>query len=185
MVRWPLRHNKIRRGLVNHTFGMVRNGGTRAHQGWDLYAEPGTPCFAIADGEIVFAEDRGAFGNLVVLKFCFRGATRYAAYAHLSTLTVTKDQIVPMGQLLGDTGNTGNATSMTGDDQHLHFEIRTLPMPGLGLGGRICPSEVYGEVPFHGVSGRGPEIYENCSKHAGSLTTTIPSRSLRLNILSR
>ena len=33
-------------------FGMTRDGGTRPHPGVDLYAPPGTPVFAIADGVI-------------------------------------------------------------------------------------------------------------------------------------
>ena len=34
-------------------FGMVRNGGTRPHQGVDLYAAPGTPVYAISAGEVI------------------------------------------------------------------------------------------------------------------------------------
>ena len=35
-LAWPLQRNIIRRQLLNHTFGKVRNGGTKDHQGWDL-----------------------------------------------------------------------------------------------------------------------------------------------------
>jgi len=37
---------------------------------------------------------------------------------------------------------------MPQDDRHLHFELRTEPTPGLGLGGRISPFEVYGQPPL-------------------------------------
>lgn len=37
---------------IGSTFGMTRHGGTKSHQGLDLYAEPGTPVYAMYDGEI-------------------------------------------------------------------------------------------------------------------------------------
>ncbi len=38
--------------LKGGTFGYTRNNGTRRHNGLDLYAEEGTPVFAMIDGEI-------------------------------------------------------------------------------------------------------------------------------------
>lgn len=123
MLRWPLRHNEIRKNSVSNTFGMVRKGGTRAHQGWDFRALPWTSCFAVADGEIAYTGHRGDFGLLVVLEFTYRARTWFAAYAHLSYSHVYYQEKVTAGQLIAETGNTGNASTMTGEDQHLHFEI--------------------------------------------------------------
>jgi len=50
------------------TFGMVRNKGSRAHQGWDLDAVERTPCHAIADGTIIDVGSRPEVGSFVVLQ---------------------------------------------------------------------------------------------------------------------
>ncbi len=156
-LRWPLLSNTIRRGMVNHTFGMVRNGGKKAHQGWDFYAVPGTKCYAISTGTVVHTGFYGSgsattgFGRMVIVRFEFEASTLYAAYCHLSHCSVSKDDEVTVGQTVGLTGNTGNAITMTGIDQHLHFEIRTTPFPGLGLAGRISPMKVFKQCPLNSV----------------------------------
>ena len=148
-IHWPLASNVIRRHSLANTFGMVRNGGKRAHQGWDLLAYPGTRCFAIADGTVAWADVSGDYGRTVIIKFEHRGRTLYAAYAHLGLAVVKQRQTVVAGEWIGVTGNTGNAAGMTGEDQHLHFEIRTAEYVGHGLGGRIDPRSVYGVVPLN------------------------------------
>lgn len=156
-IGWPLVTNIIRRGKLNHTFGMVRrmaNGKKRAHQGWDFYSEPGYRCYSIADGEVAMVRNAGAYGQQVAVKFRhdFDGDgdedVLYAFYAHLSRIDVVKGQRVVKGQQIGLTGNSGNARSMRGKDQHLHFEIRTAVMPGRGLGGRMSPFSVFKHLPL-------------------------------------
>lgn len=152
VVRWPLVHNVIRKNSLHNTFGMVRtkpNGSPKAHQGWDFYAAEGTPCYAIADGKVVHVGPVGAFGTLVVHSFVFDGKTYFAAYAHLSATAVGVNKEVAQGQRIGATGRTGNASNLTGADLHLHFEIRTVAMPGLGLAGRISPFKIYGVCPLN------------------------------------
>lgn len=146
-LAWPLERNYIRRDIKNNAFGMVRNGGARPHQGWDLYAVPGTPCYAIADGTIVFARPFRGFGNMILIEFRHGGKVLYATYCHLS-LIVMRLGPVKRGDMIGLTGNTGNARSMTGEDQHLHFEIRTEQFPAKGLGGRVDPADLYGRAPI-------------------------------------
>lgn len=146
-LAWPLERNHIRRNITNNAFGMVRNGGSKAHQGWDLYAPPGTPCYAIAEGEVVDAFYNGAYGNSVVLRFTHGGQVLYAMYCHLSVMAV-RQGLVKRGDLLGLTGNTGNAASMRGEDQHLHFEMRTTRHSGTGLDGRMNPAKLYGIAPI-------------------------------------
>lgn len=147
-IAWPLQSNRIRRDMTNHTFGMVRNGGSRPHQGWDLVAVPMTPCFAIADGEIVLTYFQRDYGKVLVLKFETSRQTLYAAYCHLALWVARQGDQVRKGDLVGYTGNSGNAVSMRGEDQHLHFEIRTAIRPGRGLADRIDPKELYGRVPI-------------------------------------
>lgn len=150
-IRWPLARNVIRRNKVSNTFGMVRrsaDGSMRAHQGWDFEAAEGTQCFAIADGRVALVKTGGDYGNTVVLAIEVRGETYYAAYAHLAAISVKAGDRVSKGGKIGLTGCTGNAMGMTGPDQHLHFEIRTVPAPGRGLAGRISPLKIFREIPL-------------------------------------
>lgn len=150
-IGWPLKHNRIRRGSVSNTFGMVRrkaDGSKRPHQGWDFEAAVGTPCFAIADGAVAMTYFSKDYGNVAVLSFEHDGQMRFAAYAHLSAIDVKTGLRVTKGQRIGLTGDSGNAKGMAGPDQHLHFEIRTEPRPGLGLAGRVSPLEIFRQVPL-------------------------------------
>lgn len=153
---WPLDSSIIRRGQVSNTFGMVRtnaDGSKRAHQGWDFFAPVGTQVHAVAAGKVVYAADRGDFGLLVVVQHAKAGV--FSAYAHLSRIDVTLGASVGLGDQIGRSGCTGNAEGMTGPDQHLHFEIRTEAMPGLGLAGRISPLGVFGVCPLSVAETRG------------------------------
>jgi len=151
-VAWPLSYNIIRGRSVNNTFGMVRkhaNGTAKPHQGWDLEASSGTSCFAIADGKVEFVKlNVGDYGTQVCCSFDFDGKTLYAYYAHLSRVDVTEGDSMSQGDLIGATGNTGNAATLPTSEDHLHFEIRTKKICGLGLAGRISPMKVYGTCPL-------------------------------------
>lgn len=158
-IDWPLDRNIIRRGMLNHTFGMVRrnaNGTRRAHQGWDFFAKAGTPCFAVADGTIYAVRRAGDYGKQVVLQFehDFDGDgdpdKLFAFYAHLSRVDVAPGDSVKLGQQLALTGNTGNAKGMKDRDQHLHFELRHVANPGRGLTGRYSPLALFKRCPLDG-----------------------------------
>jgi murein DD-endopeptidase MepM/ murein hydrolase activator NlpD len=152
-ILWPLVSNVIRRNKLSNTFGRFPERISGTHWGWDFYAEAGTPCFAIADGriEMVYgsASDTGSFGLVVVLKFVHGGRTLYAGYCHLSGAVVASGQKVKAGDQVGFTGNSGNANTMTGLDQHLHFEIRTSARPAAGEAHRLSPLTVFGKCPLH------------------------------------
>lgn len=140
----PLQRMQIRDCLINHTFGMVRNGGARAHQGWDLAAPVGTPVFAIRPGRIVDVRDEGDYGVQVTLEFEHGPRLLYAFYAHLLSVRCAEGEPVGEGATLGYTGMTGNARHLSARESHLHFEVRTAPRPGRGLVGRVDPGEVLG-----------------------------------------
>lgn len=151
-LAWPLESNRIRRDVTNNTFGTVRrnaDGTKRDHQGWDLVATPLTACYAIADGVIRKREDHDAkgHGKLVVLEFLFQGRTLFALYSHLSIASVARGTKVTQGEVIAYTGTSGNANGMTGEDQHLHFEIRNELEAGRGLSGRVDPQTLYGRAP--------------------------------------
>jgi peptidoglycan LD-endopeptidase LytH len=153
-VLWPLVNNVIRRHQLCNTFGRFPERKTGTHWGWDLFAMRGTPCFAIAEGTIEaiygHASDTGNFGLVAVLRFKFDQTELFAAYCHLSNVVVTVGRRVKAGDEIGLTGNSGNASSMKGADQHLHFEIRTSvrPPPG-GEPLRLSPIKVFRRCPLH------------------------------------
>ena len=156
-IDWPLDRNIIRRGKINHTFGWVRrnsDGSKRPHQGWDFEAAAGTDCFAIADGVVDRTRFTRAYGKQIILKFAvdFDGdgdlENMYAVYCHMASYAVKTGDPVNRGQLIGKTGNTGNAQNMSGLDEHLHFEIRERPITGRGLTGRYSPMTVFEHCPL-------------------------------------
>lgn len=127
-------------------FGMVRNNGTKAHQGIDLIAVPGTPIYAVADGRAVAVPTPGAYGKTLVLKVGIDDLPEpqrskalqsmpnvshvYFYYAHLNEmLDGAAARNVSAGDIIGKTGNSGNATSMVtvATGAHLHFEVRKVP----------------------------------------------------------
>jgi murein DD-endopeptidase MepM/ murein hydrolase activator NlpD len=91
--------------------------GNRFHAGIDLVAPQGTPVAAAASGRVVFARfAAGGWGNLVIVAHADGVKTMYA---HLSTMTVHRKDLVSIGSRLGTVGSTGDATG-----PHLHFEVR-------------------------------------------------------------
>ncbi|MFN4119807.1 MAG: M23 family metallopeptidase [Acidovorax sp.] len=151
-LAWPLESNRIRRDVKNNTFGTVRrnaDGTARDHQGWDLVATPLTACYAIADGVVKrVGNDPGGHGKLLILEFLFQARTLFAVYSHLSLLNVAEGVRVERGEVVAYTGNSGNASGMKGEDQHLHFEIRTELRGRPGLQGRVDPQTLYGRAPI-------------------------------------
>ena len=84
--------------------------------------EAGDTILAAFDGIVRYAGfNRGGFGNLVVIRH-FSGLETY--YAHLSKISVNRNQYIKSGEVVGLAGRTGRAF---GD--HLHFEIRYMDNP--------------------------------------------------------
>ncbi|OGQ91478.1 MAG: hypothetical protein A2289_18340 [Deltaproteobacteria bacterium RIFOXYA12_FULL_58_15] len=104
---WPVK------GTVNSRFG--RRGGGR-HDGIDIGARQGAPVVAAADGKVLFAANRGGYGNLILIRHADGIIT---VYAHNQSNTVRQGQKVRAGQTIGRVGKTGRATG-----PHLHFEVR-------------------------------------------------------------
>lgn len=98
------------------------------HRGVDLRAAIGTPVYAAADGAAVaLSQHDQGFGRYVRLDLGRQtldgwDGSRLAGdvvvyYAHLSEQIPS--QPVTRGQMVGQTGNTGNSTGA-----HLHWEVR-------------------------------------------------------------
>ncbi|MBE2252153.1 MAG: M23 family metallopeptidase [Myxococcus sp.] len=86
------------------------------HTGVDLPATEGTPIPAARAGTVVFAGERGGYGNAVELQHDDGTTT---LYAHASEVLVTRGQFVPAGQPVATVGQTGRSTG-----PHLHLEVR-------------------------------------------------------------
>jgi murein DD-endopeptidase MepM/ murein hydrolase activator NlpD len=145
-------------------FGLTRDGGKRPHQGVDLYAVPGTPIHAVADGTIVQVRRLyPSYGNDILLRFAMPAAwlavlarhgvvvadgVLFAHYAHLSAIGVAAGQQVRRGQRIGATGISGNADQRY---PHLHFELRKVAAPGSGPMGqknRVNPELVFTQIDY-------------------------------------
>ena len=106
-LAWPVK------GVLTSLFG--RRAGRR-HDGIDIGAPPGTPVKAALDGEVVYANYTGGYGNLLIIRHDDRLLT---VYAHLQGFAVSKGQHVRKGQVIGKVGTTGRSSG-----PHLHFEVR-------------------------------------------------------------
>lgn len=141
------------RTLFGGTYGYTRvaGGKPKFHGGIDLYAQVGSPCYAVHAGDVEWALDFGdsGWGKCVLIRFETPDSTLWALYAHLSELYVkASTRNIKSGMMIGSTGITGNADSRF---PHLHFEVWTSTKAGLKGSNeryRINPANVLGTVPF-------------------------------------
>lgn len=104
-----------------HSFwGAARDGGSRSHEGIDVFAPRGTPIVAAEGGYVSSTGDRGLGGKQVWVRTGLFGSSHY--YAHLDSIAVSGGSRVQTGDTLGFVGNTGNAITTS---PHLHFGIYT------------------------------------------------------------
>jgi murein DD-endopeptidase MepM/ murein hydrolase activator NlpD len=111
---WPAR------GPVVTGFGVrVENGKS---DGIDIAVPEETPIKAADDGVVVYAGSAlESYGNLVLL----RHADDYVSvYAHAKTLRVKQGDKVKRGDIIGESGQTGDAK-----EPRLHFEVRKFSVP--------------------------------------------------------
>lgn len=112
---------------VSFPYGVRYSSGT-IHKGID-YSDgtEGKPVVAIYPGVVTHAGYGGwgpAYGQHVIIKSVFKGATKYHLYGHLKTETVTVGQKISAGQKLGTIGGrrgyrySGNSTG-----PHVHVQV--------------------------------------------------------------
>lgn len=113
---WPLE------GRMTSAYGLRMRGLLpEMHDGVDIVVPEGTPVRAMQNGRVRHAGGLGGYGLAVIVA---HGGTVESLYAHLSQIDVAVGDEVSRGQVLGLSGQTGNATG-----PHLHFEIRRYGYP--------------------------------------------------------
>jgi murein DD-endopeptidase MepM/ murein hydrolase activator NlpD len=106
----------IKNGKITTPYGKVgKHWSSGKHTGVDFAVPVGTPILAVADGKIENASWGKAYGKQIIQKV----DGGWVIYAHLNALRVKPGATVKKGQIIGESGNTGNSTG-----PHLHFELR-------------------------------------------------------------
>jgi len=116
LAGWPSLRCPVPGATFMNDWGFPRDGGTRSHQGNDLFAPKGTTIYAPATGTIVYSSNTlgGSSFNLVT-------ASGWELYgAHLSA-TIGTNRYVRAGEPIGLVGNTGGAA---GGPTHVHIGLR-------------------------------------------------------------
>ena len=85
------------------------------HPGIDFAGPWGSAVHATAPGTVIFAGNRGGYGNMVEIDHGFGLHTRYG---HLSKVTVKSGTKVGTGATIGRVGSTGRSTG-----PHVHYEV--------------------------------------------------------------
>lgn len=98
-------------GFRNHPI----SGGVKDHKGIDLRLNIGDDVVSTAMGEVVFAGEKGGYGNTVIIEHMYGFKT---LFAHLDKIYVRQGEIVGKGKVIAAGGNSGNSTG-----PHLHYEI--------------------------------------------------------------
>lgn len=99
---------------ISLKYGQTKKGAF--HPGVDLKVEPQTLVKSCFDGVVRMAKYYGDYGLLVVIRH-YNGLE--TVYSHLDKLCVKPGQMVNAGDVIGQTGNSGNVKDYT-----LHFETR-------------------------------------------------------------
>lgn len=85
------------------------------HKGLDIAASYGSDVMCAAKGKVIFAGQKGGYGNCVIVD---HGNGLATLYGHLSQILVKANQEVKVGEVIAKSGNTGRSTG-----PHLHYEV--------------------------------------------------------------
>lgn len=111
-------------GLLTSGFGSREDpftGDHTMHSGLDIATREGVEVIAPASGTVIFAGDKAAYGNCVVID---HGRDITTLYGHLQRFIVKPGDKVERGQHIGNVGNTGRSTG-----PHVHYEVRINGVP--------------------------------------------------------
>jgi len=91
-------------------------GQSDFHTGIDIASIYNSPIVSSAEGIVIFAGRKGAYGRTILIKHKNGLET---LYAHLAKIEVKEGERVYRGQKIGLLGSTGRSTG-----PHLHYEVR-------------------------------------------------------------
>jgi len=111
---FPTKSRNIVRGFGRYTHPEA--GTIMVNKGIDISSPIGSPVFAVADGEVVYADWFMGYGRLIMID---HNGSLYSLYAHLDRMDVAVGDRVAKGQVIGSVGRSGDVT-----EPILHFEIR-------------------------------------------------------------
>ncbi len=106
-------------GRLSSTFGKRNSPFNRAsdfHTGVDIASKYNSPVVSSAEGEVVYAGRKGAYGRTILIK---HKNNLESLYAHLAKVEVKVGDYVYRGQKIGLVGSSGRSTG-----PHLHYEVR-------------------------------------------------------------
>ena len=147
-------------GAIQSFWGASRGGGSRSHEGIDIFAPRDHPIVAVIDGRISSVRDRGLGGKQIWQTDSKNGQSIY--YAHLNGWNVEQGDRISRGDTIGYVGNTGNARTTP---PHLHFGIYR-------SGGAIDPlSFVYQHAVPELVSDELVQEFAQANGNAANLRT--------------
>ena len=116
---WPVK------GHITSPFGgrtdPFNEEATEVHLGMDISALYGTQVHSPADGTIIYAQRKAAYGNLIIVDHGNGLTTRMG---HLSRFNVKVGQRIRKNDVVGYVGTTGRSTA-----PHLHYEVRLNDRP--------------------------------------------------------
>jgi murein DD-endopeptidase MepM/ murein hydrolase activator NlpD len=106
-------------GKVASRYGTRKSpftGERQKHHGYDISVTRKSVVRATADGIVISAGTKGAYGKTIVID---HGGNIETLYGHLSRVSVKAGQSVCRGQAIGLVGSTGRSTG-----PHVHYEVR-------------------------------------------------------------
>jgi len=110
---WP-----VSKGWISSAYGTRTDpftGKQAQHSGVDFVGKRGDDVLAVADGVIIWAANRGSYGQLIDID---HGNGYITRYAHNDKLLVSVGNEVKAGSVIGRLGSTGRASA-----PHVHFEV--------------------------------------------------------------
>lgn len=173
----PLKVMKLRKEsngyYKEHTgkFGCVRTGNGRncshpdpdhsymgknkPHMGVDLLAFEGTNIYSSVNGTAyLYEKEISGYGKVISVKGKLLNLVTqkeedvYVLYAHLKEISVENGDTVKVGDVIGKTGRSGNASDMYKAEEHLHLEILTEKWPSSkkGFNSRKPPLDYFSVI---------------------------------------
>ena len=121
------------------------------HNAIDIEAAGGSNIYAAYGGEVISADWKGAYGNMVIIYH--EDLKVYTFYAHASQLNTSAGAKVKQGDIIAKVGSTGESSG-----NHLHFGICDTLLGGY-------PARTYYD----------PLSYFSYSDNSGNTTVTPPS----------